>query len=164
MNLTGWADRITYEIVKDSKRAEELSTIFLSEGYANFFEWLIGVTSKGWWESLMHGLLTLVTTAGSGFVTDKRLRKELLEIGSHEAFAFIKNVIENRQEIGGTFAQFVQGVQRGELDMALDSMVKTDIFRAIGASAASPFTQSTGQIVVETPISVERVERGLRIK
>jgi len=160
MNITGWADGITNAIVRDPAKAEELNTIFVSEGIANGFEVLIEKTSKGWWESLMHGLVAIISTAGSGFVADSRLRKELLEIGSHEAFALIRNVIENRQEIEGTFAQFIQGVQRGELDMALDSMVKTEVFGAISAPS-----QAAEQIVVsEQPISVETAQTGLRIK
>lgn len=154
--LTDWLDGVLAGASRTSGiPVEQLSSEIGGEAIAQVFEILSEMFAKGWFSTLIQFVTGLIATGYAllGERVPDRLRRELLEIGTHELFS-VAEIVQDSQKLGEikqSIAQAVEAVNRGDMDMLLRSMLKTPEELAVLAA-------ELGLPVARAPEAVEEPE------
>jgi len=107
--------------------------------------------AKGWWKAFLYGVGGASTLYLSGQTRDPRTKLEGAIIGSNLIADLVEELAKNKEEAERTFSAFMEAIARGDIESALDTMVKTDAIEGLVAMAA-------GQTATGTAPKVEVVE------
>ena len=128
MQLTAWLDEFMRPLAEASGiPASELSIMFFGEGIGNLTEIIADWTTKGWFNRVVQGLVGLITCGYAiwGKGVDPRLRRELIEWGSHSASRAL--IINPRElpELVSSVEQSVDAALVGDVDAFINSIVRS---------------------------------------
>ncbi len=115
-------------------RPEDISIGFGTGAIEKIIEIIEDKFAKGWWKVFLYSAGSLGTLFLGGKSADPRTKLESAIIGTHLATDLAKIVVEEWDEIQSTIAEFADAVARGDLEAALNTMVKTDALEGIMTS------------------------------
>ena len=133
-------------------RPEDLGVATGTATITKVIEFIEDAVARGWWKVLLYGVGGASTLYLSGRSMDPRTKLEGAIIGSNLIADLIEELAKNKEEVERTFSAFMEAVARGDVESALDTMVKTDAIEGLVAMAA-------GQTATETAPEVEVVEK-----
>lgn len=128
MQLTAWLDEFMRPFAEASGiPASELSVMIGGEGIGNVTEIIADWTTKGWFKRVVQGLVGLLTCGYAiwGKGVDPRLRRELIEWGSHSASRAL--IINPREipELVSSAEESVDAALTGDVDAFINSIVRS---------------------------------------
>ena len=128
MQLTAWLDEFMRPLAEASGiPASELSIMFFGEGIGNLTEIIADWTTKGWFNRVVQGLVGLITCGYAiwGKGVDPRLRRELIEWGSHSASRAL--IINPRElpKLVRSVEESVDAALTGDVDAFINSIVRS---------------------------------------
>ena len=116
------------------ERISEIAT--LPEITVKIIEVVEDTVAKGWWKAFLYGVGGASTLYLSGQARDPRTKLEGAIIGSNLIANLIEELAKNKEEAEKTFSAFIGAVARGDIEGALDTMVKTDAIEGLVATVA----------------------------
>lgn len=128
VSITGWLDpALRYFAEQSGIPVDQYSSQIGGEGIGTALECVADFFTKGW---LNKGIQFVAGLIASGYAiwgkeVPTRLRRELLALGTHELLRIVdpkpSDIIEARQSLDS----FIRGIQRGDWNAALSSILRT---------------------------------------
>jgi len=158
MGITEMFDPILEPVARTlGHRPEDLGIGVGTATITKIIEVIEDAVAKGWWKALLYGVGGASTLYLSGQARDPRTKLEGAIIGSNLVADLIEELAKNKEEAERTFSAFMEAVARGDIEGALDTMVKTDAIEGLVAmvagQAASPEVATPKVEVVEVSTS-----------
>jgi len=159
MAITKVFDQVLEPVARTlGHRPEDLGVGAGTATITKIIEMVEDAVAKGWWKAFLYGVGGASTLYLSGQARDPRTKLEGAIIGSNLIADLIEELAKNKEEAERTFSAFMEAVARGDIEGALDTMVKTDAIEGLVAMAAGQTASPSPKVeVVESP-KVEVVE------
>ena len=158
-------------------RPEDLGVATGTATITKVIEVIEDMVAKGWWKPFLFGVGGASTLYLSGKARDPRTKLEGAIIGSNLIADFFEEIIKNKEEVERTFSTFMEAIARGDIEGALDTMVKTDAIEGLVsmvAGAQKPAVEvevkeeATPQVALSTPTptptQAEAKPRALKVR
>jgi hypothetical protein len=154
VTLTSWLDGLMAEASRRTGIArEQLSAHIGCELIATVLEVISDLFSKGWLKVAVNALAGCIALGYGVYGRDvpERLRREMIQIGSHLAFRALELV--RFQEFWSSLQATAEAIKRGDVNAALASVLKTptEVMAATVGLVPAPTTVTAPAYVVTPP-------------
>jgi len=151
MAITEVFDQILEPVARTlGHRPEDLGIGAGTATITKIIEVVEDAVAKGWWKAFLYGVGGASTLYLSGQAIDPRTKLEGAIIGSNLIANLIEELAKNKEEAERTFSAFMEAVARGDIEGALDTMVKTDAIEGLVAMAAGQTATPKVEVVEVT--------------
>lgn len=128
MPITEWADP-AFKAISEQMRipVEDVSTIFVGETYGALVELGLDMFTKKFMSKIVQGLLGLGLSVYSifGEIKEPRLRKELLEWGTHHITRIVDPTPHEIAEIQDSIDTLIAGIEKGDMKLVAQALFRT---------------------------------------
>jgi hypothetical protein len=155
VSITGWLDPALKYFADQAKiPVDQYSAQVGGEGIGNALEVAADFFTKGWLNKTIQFLAGLIADSYAVWGKDvpTRLRRELLALGTHELLRIVNPKPSELIEFRESLSSFISGLQRGDYNAALSSILRTpgEIKAMFGVAEAAPTPSE--RVPIPTPM------------